>query len=109
MRKGFSVLKPGGVFVLTGGMLAYAPWPGTAAVAMVNAGLEGFARAAALDLDQGRRIVVVHPPLVAETASAMGMDPASWPAASAVTEAYLTALEGKLTGKPVFVAGYGPT
>ena len=23
MRKGFSALKPGGVFVLTGGMLAY--------------------------------------------------------------------------------------
>ncbi len=108
MRKGFSALKPGGVFVLTGGMLAYSPWPGTAAVALVNAGLEGFARAAALDLDQGRRIVVVHPPLVAETAAAMGMEPASWPAAAAVAEAYIGALEGKLSGEPVFVKGYGP-
>ncbi|MCF8049591.1 MAG: short chain dehydrogenase [Desulfobacterales bacterium] len=109
VRKGMAALRPGGVFVLTGGMLAYSPWPGTAAVALVNAGLEGFVRAAALDLEQGRRIVVVHPPLVAETAAAMGMDPAPWPAASAVAEAYLIALEGKLTGKPVFVAGYGPT
>ncbi len=108
VRKGLSVLKAGSVFVLTGGMLAYSPWAGTAAVALVNAGLEGFVRAAALDLDQGRRIVVVHPPLVAETASTMGMDPAPWPAAATVAEAYLTALEGKLTGKPVFVAGYGP-
>ena len=108
VRKGFSALKPGGVFVLTGGMLAYSPWPGTAAVALVNAGLEGFARAAALDLDQGRRIVVVHPPLVAETASAMGMDSAPWPAAARVADAYLAALEGELTGQPVFVEGYGP-
>jgi NAD(P)-dependent dehydrogenase (short-subunit alcohol dehydrogenase family) len=108
VRKGFSTLKPGGVFVLTGGMLAYSPWPGTAAVALVNAGLEGFARAAALDLDQGRRIVVVPPPLVAESAAAMGMDPAPWPAAAAVAEAYLTALEGDHSGEPVFVTGYGP-
>jgi len=108
VRKGLSSLQPGGVFVLTGGMLAYSPWPGTASVALVNAGLEGFARAAALDLTEGRRIVVVHPPLVSETASAMGMDPAPWPKAATVAGAYLQAVESDANGVPVFVEGYEP-
>jgi len=108
VRKGLGRLKPGGVFVLTGGMLAYSPWPGTAAVALVNAGLEGFARAAALDLDGDRRIVVVHPPLVAETAKVMGMDPAPWPDAATVARTYLAALEIGGSGMPLFVDGFGP-
>ena len=108
VRKGLENLKPNGVFVLTGGMLAYSPWPGTSAVALVNAGLEGFARAAALDLTEGRRIVVVHPPLVAETAAAMGMDTDPWPSASTVADAYLHAVESDVTGVPLFVEGYEP-
>jgi NAD(P)-dependent dehydrogenase (short-subunit alcohol dehydrogenase family) len=108
VRKGLSNLRPGGVFVLTGGMLAYAPWPNTSAVSLVNAGLEGFVRGAALDLQDARRIVIVHPPMVRDTAVQMGMDGAPWPSAETVAEAYLTAVESKVTGQPVFVDGYGP-
>src|SRR6476620_10582654 len=43
VRKGLSKLKPNGVFVITGGILAYTPGPQTSMIAMVNAGLEGFA------------------------------------------------------------------
>jgi NAD(P)-dependent dehydrogenase (short-subunit alcohol dehydrogenase family) len=107
VRRGWAKLLPGGAFVLTGGMLAYAPWPGTAAVALVNAGLEGFARAATLDLPEGRRVVVVHPPLVGETAERMGMDATAWPSAATVAEAYLQALTSE-AGDPVFVRGYEP-
>jgi len=76
---------------------------------MVNAGLEGFVRAAALELQEGRRVVIVHPPLVRETAAKWKQDEAPWPRASAVADAYKTALEGAMTGVPVFVDGYGPS
>ncbi|MGZ3840155.1 MAG: short chain dehydrogenase [Flavisolibacter sp.] len=108
VRKGLGKLRPNGVMVITGGMLAYAPAPQTSVLTMVNAGLEGFVRAAALDLTEGRRILIVHPPWVAETAAAIGMDPKPWPPAAKVAETYLAALEGKQTGQPLFVEGYSP-
>lgn len=108
VRKGLSNLRPNGVFVITGGILAYSPWPKTSMIAMVNAGLEGFARAAALDLTEGRRIVIVHPPWVAETAAALGMDATPWPNAATTAEAYLQAMEDAKNGATVFVKGYEP-
>jgi NAD(P)-dependent dehydrogenase (short-subunit alcohol dehydrogenase family) len=77
--------------------------------AVANSGLEGFTKAAALDFTEGRRIVIVHPPWVAETAAAIGMDSAPWPNAAKTAEAYLDAVEGKKNGQPVFVEGYDPT
>lgn len=108
VRKGVKNLRPGGVFVITGGILAYDPIPQTSMIAMVNAGLEGFARAVALELTEGRRIVVVHPAWVAETAAKIGMDPAPWPDARETATAYLEAIEGTKHGEPVFVNGYDP-
>lgn len=108
VRKGLSKLRANGVFVITGGMLAYSPWPQTSMITMVNAGLEGFAKATALDLTEGRRIVIVHPPWVAETAAALGMDASPWPDAAKTAEAYLGAIEGSKNGEPVFVEGYSP-
>ncbi|GEO02637.1 short chain dehydrogenase [Adhaeribacter aerolatus] len=109
VRKGLTRLRPNGVAVITGGFLAYIPAPQTAMIAMVNAGLEGFTKAAALDLTEGRRILIVHPPWVAETAAALGMDPSPWPNAAKTAEAYLTAIEGTKTGKPIFVEGFTPS
>ena len=108
VRKGLSHLRPGGVFIITGGILAYSPMPQTSLIAMVNAGLEGFARAVALELTEGRRIVVVHPTWVAETAAKIGMDPAPWPDAKETATAYLEAIEGTNNGEPLFVKGYEP-
>ena len=42
---------------------------------MVNAGLEGFVRAAALELPRNLRINAVSPPWVKETMVKLGMDP----------------------------------
>src|SRR4051812_1076255 len=92
VRKGLKYLRPNGVFVITGGTLAYNPGPQTSMITMVNAGLEGFAKAAAFDLTEGRRIVIVHPPWVAETAIAFGMDASQWPNAAATAPAYLQAV-----------------
>ncbi len=108
VRKGINFLSEDGVAIITGGMLAYEPWPNTSMITMVNAGLEGFARAASLDLKQGKRILIVHPPWVAETASALNMDPSPWPNASDVAVAYIDALEGKESGQPIFVKAYEP-
>ena len=108
VRKGLNNLRPGGVFILTGGTLAYSPMLQTSMLAMINAGLEGFARAVALELTEGRRIVIVHPAWVAETAAMMGVDPAPYPDAAKTAKTYLEALEGTMNGAPVFVKGYTP-
>ena len=107
-RKGITKLRPNGAFVMTGGMLAYSPWPATSIIAMVNAGLEGFVRAAGLEMTQGRRILIVHPPLVAESAGLFGLDEALYPTAATVAETYLEALERGQNGKAIFVSGYAP-
>lgn len=108
VRKGLNNLRPGGVFVITGGILAYSPIPQTSLIAMVNAGLEGFTRAVALELTEGRRIVIVHPDWVAETAAKIGMDPSPFPDAAKTAKAYLEALEGTKNGEPIFVEGHKP-
>lgn len=106
VRKGLKNLRPGGIFVITGGILAYSPIPQTSMIAMVNAGLEGFARAVALELTEGRRIVIVHPEWVAETAAKLGMDPAPFPDAVKTAKTYLKAIEEAKNGETVFVEGY---
>ena len=109
VRQGLSTVRPGGVFIFTGGIFFYNPWPKSSVIAMVNGALEGFVRGAALDLQDGRRIVIVHPPSVREWATQMGMDGAPWPSAATVAETYRMALEGQMTGQPVFVEGFSPS
>ncbi len=108
VRKGLNNLRAGGIFIITGGTLAYSPMLQTSLLAMVNAGLEGFARAVALELTENRRIVIVHPAWVAETAAKMGSDPSPWPDAIKTAQTYLNALKGTKNGEPVFVEGYIP-
>ena len=109
VRQGLSKVWPGGVFILTGGLLAYAPRPKTSVLAMVNAGLDGFVRSAALDVQGTHRIVIVHPPTVREWAIRRGIDGSPLPSAETIAAAYLMALESKITGQPVFVEGYHPS
>jgi NAD(P)-dependent dehydrogenase (short-subunit alcohol dehydrogenase family) len=108
VRKGLSNVRPGGVFILTGGTFAFDPWPKTSVMTMDAAGIEGFVRSAALDL-QDVRLVVVHPPICRETAIQLGMDGAPWPSAATVAETYRMALESQITGQPVYVEGYRPS
>ena len=68
-------LRDRGSIVLTTGVLAMHPMPGSASISMVNAGLEGFVRAAALEMPRGLRINAVSPPWVKETMIKFGMDP----------------------------------
>jgi NAD(P)-dependent dehydrogenase (short-subunit alcohol dehydrogenase family) len=108
VRKGLNKLNPGGIIILTGGIFAHKPWPQTSNIAMVNAGLEGFVRAAALELQDGKRVAIIHPPLVRETAKAMGMETEPWPSAAKVAETYMKTLASESGEIPIFVAGYKP-
>jgi NAD(P)-dependent dehydrogenase (short-subunit alcohol dehydrogenase family) len=108
VRKAMRKLKPGGRILLTGGMLAFSPWPETSNIAMANAGLDGFVRAASLELNENKRVAIVHPPLVQETAKAMGMDSSPWPSALKVAETYLEALSDQSRENSYFVKGYEP-
>ena len=98
-RYGIDSVADGGSITLTSGVLAMEPMPGSAAVSLVNAGLEGFARAAALDLPRGVRINVVSPPWVTETLEAMGMDTSIGMPAAQVARAYVDAVAGSHNGQ----------
>jgi NAD(P)-dependent dehydrogenase (short-subunit alcohol dehydrogenase family) len=98
VRLGIASLADGGSFTLTAGSLAREPAPSAAAISLVNAGLEGFARSAALDLPRGQRINVVSPPWVSETLRAIGRDPSVGLPAADVARAYVASVEGKQTG-----------
>jgi NAD(P)-dependent dehydrogenase (short-subunit alcohol dehydrogenase family) len=99
VRFGIDSVTDGGSFTLTSGVLAQEPMPGAAAISLVNAGLEGFMRSAALELPRNQRLNVVSPPWVSETLQAMGRDPKGGLPAAVVAKAYLAIVEGKETGK----------
>ena len=98
VRLGFAWVTDGGSFTLTSGALALRPRVGSALKSLVNAGVEGFIRAAALEAPRGIRVNVVSPPLVAETLQAQGMDPSVGTRAAAVAQAYVQSLEGMQNG-----------
>lgn len=98
VRLGVEHVRDGGAFVLTSGVLAHSPMPGSAAISLVNAGLEGFVRAAALEAPRRIRVNVVSPPWVTDTLVAFGMDPSIGLTPEAVATAYVTAVEGNATG-----------
>jgi NAD(P)-dependent dehydrogenase (short-subunit alcohol dehydrogenase family) len=99
VRVGSQYIRSGGSITITSGLLAGEPMPGAAAISMVNAGLEGFGRAAALELGNEKiRVNVVSPPWVTETLIAYKMDPANGLPAAEVAKAYVKSVEGEATG-----------
>ena len=96
---GAALLRDRGSFTLTSGVLSQEPMKGSAAISLVNGGLDGFARAAALDLPRGLRINVVSPTWVTETLKTRGMDLAGGMPADEVALAYVESVEGTKTGQ----------
>jgi len=99
VRAGVDVVADGGSFTITTGILSRQPMPGGAAISLVNAGLEGFVRAAALELPRGLRINAVAPGWVRETLLAMKLDPSPGVPAVRVAETYVKAVEGSMTAQ----------
>ena len=98
VRYGFEHVADRGSFTLTSGILARAPMPGSAAISLINAGVEGFVRAAALEAPRGIRVNVVSPPWVSETLQALKMDPSQGLPAAVVARSYVQSVTGTQTG-----------
>jgi NAD(P)-dependent dehydrogenase (short-subunit alcohol dehydrogenase family) len=99
VRTALSRVRDGGSVTVTSGVLGQKPTPGSAAISLVNAGLGGFVRAAALEAPRKVRVNVVSPPWVKETLAAMKMDTSIGLAAADVTKAYVAAVESAGTGE----------
>ena len=105
IRLGLDRVRDGGSITVTSGVLARAPMPGSAAISLVNAGLEGFVRAAALEAPRGVRVNVVSPPWVTETLKAFGMDPTPGRPAATVAQLYVRSVEGDASGATLELSG----
>jgi NAD(P)-dependent dehydrogenase (short-subunit alcohol dehydrogenase family) len=106
VRLGLSRINANGSFTLTSGVLAQHPMPGSAAISMVNAGLEGFVRAAALEADRGVRVNAVSPIWVSETLEAMGKSGEEGMPAAKTALAYKTAVETDINGQVLDVRDF---
>jgi NAD(P)-dependent dehydrogenase (short-subunit alcohol dehydrogenase family) len=95
------VVREGGSITLTTGVLAMHPIPGSASISMVNAGLEGFVRAAALEMPRRLRINAVSPPWVRETLLKLGMSSTPGLPSADVAKAYVAAVEGTQQGEVI--------
>jgi NAD(P)-dependent dehydrogenase (short-subunit alcohol dehydrogenase family) len=98
VRIGAQYVRDSGSFTLTSGLLGREPMKGSAAISLVNAGIDGFVRAAALELPRDMRVNAVSPVWVKETLEAMGMDSASGMPAKQVALAYVESIEGTRNG-----------
>src|SRR5271157_2091426 len=101
VRSALPEVREGGsiTITITSGVLSKFPMVGSGAVSMVNAGLEGFTRVAALEATRGVRVNVVSPGWVKETMVKFGMDPTPGKAAVDVARAYVEAVEGSMNGQ----------
>lgn len=101
IRSGLRYVADNGSITVSSGVLAREPSPGTAAISMVNAGLEGFAMAAGLEQPRGIRVNAVSPPWVTETLKAYGMPLEGGMDAAAVARSYVLAIEGGMSGQVI--------
>ena len=99
VRVGHEHVADGGSITLTSGNLSQNPIPGSASITMAGAALEGFVRAAALEMPRGIRVNIVSPGWVKETMEAMGMDSSSGMPAEQVALAYVESVEGGRNGE----------
>lgn len=100
-------LNDGGSITLISGIVAHEPIAQGVNATTVNAGLEGFVRAAACELPRGIRINLISPTVLTESAAAYdGFFPgfASVPAAS-VAQTYRRSVEGVQSGR-IYRVGY---
>jgi NAD(P)-dependent dehydrogenase (short-subunit alcohol dehydrogenase family) len=99
VRLAVEQIADNGSVTLTSGALGRFPMPGSAAISLVSAGIEGFVRAAALEMPRGIRINAVSPGWVTETLKSLGMDPGGGTPSDVVAAAYVQSLEGDATGQ----------
>jgi NAD(P)-dependent dehydrogenase (short-subunit alcohol dehydrogenase family) len=98
---GLAHVRDGGSFTLTSGLLNEDPIRQGASASMVNGGLEGFVRSAAIELPRGVRINLVSPTVIEEALPAYGpffRGVKAVPASEAAL-GYARSVEGAQTGR----------
>lgn len=106
VRLGTRYVNDYGSIVLTSGILAQHPMPGSVSISMINAGIEGFVRAAAMEMERGVRLNAVSPPWVKETLIAMGKESSQGMPADKVALAYQACIERELSGKILYARDF---
>ena len=101
IRHALRSVRDRGSITVTSGVLARSPMTGSGAISLVNAGLEGFVRAAANEAPRGIRVNVVSPPWVTETLTARKMDTSIGLPAATVAKAYVASVNGTQTGATI--------
>ena len=101
VRFGIDNINDNGSITLTSGILSRKPMPGSTAISLVNSALEGFVRAAALEMPRNIRINIVSPNWVVDTLKAFNMDPSIGTPVEVVVAAYLQVLEGSMNGEVI--------
>ncbi len=101
VRLGIDHINDNGSFTLTSGILSRLPIKGSTAISLVNSAIEGFSRAAALEMPRGIRINTVSPNWVIDTLKAFNMDTAIGTPVEVVARAYVLALEDFMTGQVI--------
>lgn len=100
LRFGLKAVKDAASFTLTGGMASrFVKDKGFTSISAMNAALEGFTRAAVLELPPTVRVNIVAPPWVTETREALGMDTSIGRPAAQVAKSYIEVIEGSMSGQ----------
>jgi NADP-dependent 3-hydroxy acid dehydrogenase YdfG len=99
--QGLPYVSDGGSFTVVTGILSIDPIRTGAVATMVNAGLEGFVRAAAIELPRGLRINAVAPSVFTESLEELGhLFPGVPPTDVAdAARAFVRSIEGAHTGQ----------
>ncbi|MET8945454.1 short chain dehydrogenase [Streptomyces sp. NPDC004542] len=98
LRRGCDHVRDGGSVTLTSGVFKE-PTPGSSFGALVNAGLEAFVQALAIEMPRGLRVNVVSPGWVKETLEKLGMDSRGGTPLSDVVHSYIQAVTGSMQGQ----------
>lgn len=99
-RRAVDSLRERGSITLTSGAIPPAT-PGSAGGALVNAGLEAFVRAAAVEMPRGLRLNAISPGWVRESLVKLRMDPSDGTPAADVARAYVDVVEGAMQGQTI--------
>ncbi len=98
VRIGLEYVNQGGSITLTSGQASVTPSPGTAAISMATAAVNGFVGAAALELTDGKKLNAVSPSFVKETMEMLGMDSSTGMPAAELAAFYEASITGDKNG-----------
>jgi NAD(P)-dependent dehydrogenase (short-subunit alcohol dehydrogenase family) len=101
VRYGLKSVRPGGAITLTSGTASQDPSPGSAIITTVNAAVEAFVHAVAVEPSISIRVNAVSPGWVSETLQAIGRNPAEGIPAAEVAKAIVSQFLDGPTGSVV--------